>query len=237
MKIIHWAFILLILTLLSCSNDSNPTSTNELNITPTNNDFSLFVGSSSDWYFDINSAVASEDKISLDKYDYEYFGLAGLYFLDEKKTKFHIQVYAKKITTSKLSENITIHIGAKKATFPLHISVNDFEFASQFEINAQDTVTLKKGGNFELKITCKDKQGIAVSRKKIESVAGGITTWITKNYTGDKFIYTSYSRDTMYFYYMLSAFSDITPSVNDTGTAFNFKISNKTLSVPIKLVY
>jgi len=226
--------VFIIISLLSISCSESPT--NNSSGTPFAYDISLFVSGTMQIVVPLNKSIVNDSYVTIDDNNYQYFGVSGLHFTDTSNTKLIMSFYGYKITSSPVSKTIVIRCGSDIIYVPVKVTVSDFYYASQMFTNAPDTIMLKKGTNFLLKIGFKDTLGNIVSKRRIESMLNSYSYSINSN-SGEKVLYYNYWQDTTHFAFMLSAFQDITPSVQDTGMFFSLYLSNKSVKVPIKLTY
>jgi hypothetical protein len=224
----------------SCAReDANPVTPEELTIAPFLDTVGTFCNKGQWFELRILSGNTSTDDLRLEMDYSQYFYIGGIGYSDPSRTKLSLQIVGIQVTPGTIAATLGIHVGSQVAQVPIQVCIPDFYYAHRFLTNApNDTVILSKGGDFLLSITCLDTSDNIVSKLNVMRYSGGISsTYISKNYQRDKFVYTSYDGDTTNFYFMLSAFSDITPSPDDTSTYFNYEICNKRLRMPVRFSY
>jgi hypothetical protein len=229
--------VLLLLALggLSCKDSSTDANSNELTIIPPTDAISLFVGQSQDVFFSLSSPISDTSAPVLDMAEPQYFTLFALQYFGDSKNQLYFTVQGRQLTAGTVTQQVKIRIGDKSGSFNLKASVNDFYYIKQYETNVIDTLILRKGDSALVQITCKDQNNRVTSYNSLKSFAYGWS--ITQYFVPDKFTVINDQRDTTSYYFKFNVYPNIVSTSKDTGTAFNFRISNKELRIPIKFEY
>jgi hypothetical protein len=239
MKNILNLFILSVL-LLSCSENSNNTiSPTKFKISASTETVEVFPWSLISFEMTIESGEFSTDEQPVfQDTTIGSFEIRGPWFKDNAQQKLFFQISGKEMPASAKTVIMNVQIGNQKCQVPITVKVSEFYLAQKFDTNLQnDTINIPKGGNYLLKITCKDSSGQTTSRKQIERLGFGLHYAVNQNQSNQKFIVSSADRDTINYYIMFSAFPDIAPSSDDSNLWFTFYLSNKNITWPIKIIY
>jgi hypothetical protein len=237
----RYIIILLVLLLASCSertgNPVTPDSVND-NVIASKNTIDLFPDSYKNIDISLNSAVPDNIQPSIKDRDYGYFTVNNARVIHDSTDKIIISLTGKQIMLNAETFIVSINIGEQKYKFQFKVFVHDFYYGEKLETNTpNDTIYISKDGNFLLKITCKDTSGKTTPKVQINSLGLGYSYGILQNYNDLKIAMATVDKDDTSYYFMFSALPDIIPDELDKGIYFSFGISNKSLTLPIKIIY
>jgi len=239
LRIVLMLFFLL--SLFSCSKEhNNPLSPNEIKIALVTDTVNVFCDENKQIMISLTSGHFDDVRLTLEQTEFEYFIADNPYFTDASRTKMSIGFLGRKVTPSPVNQVLKIWDGSSSYQVPIWVNVPDFYYAHEFVTNVpNDTIPLKKGGSFLLSITCKDPSGMVVPKSKIFPMVGfGYIYSLPQGYTpGKVYCSTFESQDTTNFNIMLSARDNIIPGHEDSSMVFKFDVSNKNLSLPVKIEY
>ena len=233
--------ISLVLLLASCTERTgNPVTSSSANdnIIAPKNTIDLFPDSYKNIEIALNSTVPDNIPPSIMDRDYGYFTVNNAWVIHDSTDKIIISLTGQQIMLNAETFIVSINIGEQKYEFQFKVFVHDFYYGEKLETNTpNDTIYISKVGNFLLKITCKDTSGKTIPKAQIYSLGLGYNYGIMQNYNDLKIAIATVDKDDTSYYFMLSALPDIIPDELDKGIYFSFGISNKSLKLPIEIIY
>lgn len=230
-------FILSIL-ITSCETSTEPTSSSQVPV----NVMTLFVGGQASIDVQLTQPVPQDVYPNIYDQNEWISSYCNLYieFKDTSRMKLTIYFFATNLTPAPLTGSIKIDLGANIIFQRVTINIVDFYYASRLENNTNDTIKLKSGISFLLRLTFKDTVGNIVSRNQIERLlnvgARGDIIFPYPIFSNDIIFSSNVYRDSTSYYYLFSTLPNVNFSPQDTGQYFNVLVSNKTFKIPIKLV-
>ncbi|MBP6671711.1 MAG: hypothetical protein KA247_01110 [Bacteroidetes bacterium] len=155
---------------LSCHDNINQSANNSSMVVQTEN---LFVGQSMEIPMTLDTDIEYGDDPSFDEWWFDSFAVGISY--TQKKNEIKLRVHALKVSPGIITRIISFTHAGKKYYQQVSVNVIDFYYVSSFSKNAGDTLNLKKGTNYLLKVTCKDSAGNIVPRSIFSAMGlGGI---------------------------------------------------------------
>lgn len=233
-------FLIQSIIFISCSDKiTNPIVQEEFKLNASSETIEIFPRSITEFKMTVISGEFKEDEHPVFKdTTLGSFEISGPWFKDNSRKILFFQIIGKEMPASAVTVVMTVQIGLQTCQIPITVKVSDFYLATKFETNLEnDTIQIPKGGNCLLRITCKDSSNNVTSKQQIEQLGFSLNYSINQSYQNQKFTITSAYRDTINYYIMFSAFPDIEPSIDDANLKFTFYLSNKSLILPIKLIY
>jgi hypothetical protein len=231
--------ILLSVILSSCSeHNSNPLVPATFSIASTADSVSVFPGETKSICFVITSTEPDTIYPVVKDTVCEFFKIAGPWFNGQMRDKIYFGVTGYKALANPVTVMRTINIGDQFCQVSINIKVPEFYLANSFSNNApNDTIVIQRGSSFLLSITCHDASGRITPKAEIDrlNVNRGCS-WYEGSYN-PKMSVVDTNKDTVNYYFILSTFPDILPSDDDRFREFTFILSDKRLTIPIKINY
>jgi hypothetical protein len=176
--------------------------------------------------------------LEMQNFEYDNFEIYGPWIADSTNKVLSFHVYGLNVSSKTESVILPLKINDVIYNISLSVYVSELYLIDRYDTNApNDTITIYEGANFLLNISCIDTAGNVTPKSVIEPLGFGFGYGHWQNHDHLKFVVTSVNIDSIHYSFMFSAFSDISPDLDDRNLNFSFTIDGKGLWLPVKIIY